>query len=115
MVISSKFLDALTPSSIRSITAKIRDKAKDGIQVVSFAGGLPSKEFFPLEDLRRITDQVFDEEGGEAIQYAASDGYDPLRQYLVEFMKRYQSTISTTKISSLPAAPSRAWLTSLRA
>ena len=27
MVISSKFLDALTPSSIRSITAKIRDKA----------------------------------------------------------------------------------------
>ena len=46
MVISSKFLDALTPSSIRSITAKIRDKAKDGIQVVSFAGGLPSKEFF---------------------------------------------------------------------
>ena len=70
MVISSKFLDALTPSSIRSITAKIRDKAKDGIQVVSFAGGLPSKEFFPLEDLRRITDQVFDEEGGEAIQYA---------------------------------------------
>ena len=90
MVISSKFLDALTPSSIRSITAKIRDKAKDGIQVVSFAGGLPSKEFFPLEDLRRITDQVFDEEGGEAIQYAASDGYDPLRQYLVEFMKRYQ-------------------------
>ena len=44
MVISSKFLDALTPSSIRSITAKIRDKAKDGIQVVSFAGGLPSKE-----------------------------------------------------------------------
>lgn len=45
MVISSKFLDALTPSSIRSITAKIRDKAKDGIQVVSFAGGLPSKEF----------------------------------------------------------------------
>ena len=59
MVISSKFLDALTPSSIRSITAKIRDKAKDGIQVVSFAGGLPSKEFFPLEDLRRITDRVF--------------------------------------------------------
>lgn len=58
MVISSKFLDALTPSSIRSITAKIRDKAKDGIQVVSFAGGLPSKEFFPLEDLRRITDRV---------------------------------------------------------
>ncbi len=92
MVIHSEFLDALTPSSIRSITAKIRDKAKDGIQVTSFAGGLPSKEFFPIDDIRRINEQIFAEEGGEAIQYAASDGYDPLRQYLVEFMKRYQVT-----------------------
>ena len=92
MVIHSEFLDALTPSSIRNITAKIRDKAAEGIQVTSFAGGLPSKEFFPIEDIRRINDQIFDEEGGEAIQYAASDGYDPLRKYLVEFMKRYQVT-----------------------
>lgn len=90
MVISSEFLDALTPSSIRSITAKIRDKAKDGVQVISFAGGLPSKEFFPIAQLRRINERIFDEEGGDAIQYAASDGYDPLRQYLVEFMKRFQ-------------------------
>ena len=92
MVIHSEFLDALTPSSIRNITAKIRDKAAQGVQVTSFAGGLPSKEFFPIEDIRKINDQIFDEEGGEAIQYAASDGYDPLRKYLVEFMKRYQVT-----------------------
>lgn len=92
MIIHSEFLDALTPSSIRNITAKIRDKAAQGIQVTSFAGGLPSKEFFPIEDIRKINDMIFDEEGGEAIQYAASDGYDPLRKYLVEFMKRYQVT-----------------------
>ena len=92
MAIHSEFLDALTPSSIRNITAKIREKAAQGIQVTSFAGGLPSKEFFPIEDLRRINEQIFDEEGGEAIQYAASDGDDPLRKYLVEFMKRYQVT-----------------------
>ncbi|WP_298028571.1 PLP-dependent aminotransferase family protein [uncultured Dysosmobacter sp.] len=92
MEIHSEFLDALTPSSIRSITAKIRDKASEGIQVISFAGGLPSKEFFPIEDIRKINDQIFDEEGGDSIQYAASDGYDPLRKYLVEFMKRYQVT-----------------------
>ena len=92
MAIHSEFLDALTPSSIRSITAKIREKAAQGIQITSFAGGLPSREFFPIEDLRKINEQIFDEEGGEAIQYAASDGYDPLRKYLVEFMKRYQVT-----------------------
>lgn len=92
MAIHSEFLDALTPSSIRNITAKIREKAAQGIQITSFAGGLPSREFFPIEDLRKINEQIFDEEGGEAIQYAASDGYDPLRKYLVEFMKRYQVT-----------------------
>ena len=90
MVIHSEFLDSLSPSSIRSITAKIRDKAKEGIQVVSFAGGLPSKEFFPTHDLEEICHKILSDEGGEAIQYAASDGYDPLRMYLVEFMKRYQ-------------------------
>jgi len=92
MAISSEFLDALTPSSIRSITAKIREKTREGVEITSFAGGLPSKEFFPLEDLKKISNSIFDEEGGEAIQYAASDGYDPLRQYLVEFMKRYNVT-----------------------
>jgi len=97
MVIHSEFLDALTPSSIRSITAKIRDKAARGETVVSFAGGLPSAEFFPVEDLRRINEQILREEGGEAIQYAASDGYDPLRKYLVEFMRRYQVTDITYK------------------
>ena len=91
MVIHSEFLDSLTPSAIRSITAKIRDKAKQGEKVVSFAGGLPSAEFFPVDDLRKIDEQIFDEEAGEAIQYAASDGYDPLREYLVKFMERFEA------------------------
>ncbi len=92
MVIHSEYLDSLTPSAIRSITAKIRDKAKQGEKVVSFAGGLPSAEFFPIDELRKINEQIFDEEAGEAIQYAASDGYDPLREYLVTFMERFQVT-----------------------
>ena len=50
MVIHSEYLDSLTPSAIRSITAKIRDKAKQGEKVVSFAGGLPSAEFFPIDE-----------------------------------------------------------------
>ena len=58
MVIHSEFLDSLTPSAIRSITAKIRDKARQGEHVVSFAGGLPSAEFFPVEDLKKINDRL---------------------------------------------------------
>lgn len=47
MVIHSEFLDSLTPSAIRSITAKIRDKAKQGEKVVSFAGDCPARNFSP--------------------------------------------------------------------
>ena len=112
MVIHSEFLDSLTPSAIRSITAKIRDKAKQGEKVVSFAGGLPSAEFFPVDDLRKIDEQIFDEEAGEAIQYAASDGYDPLREYLVKFMERFQVTGLNDKNSLVPrgAQQGRAYL-----
>ena len=89
MTISSEYLDQLTPSAIRSITAKIRDKAKAGVAIASFAGGLPAAEFFPTTEIREITNKVLAEEGGNAIQYAASDGYDPLRETLVDLMKKF--------------------------
>ncbi|MCQ4112237.1 aminotransferase class I/II-fold pyridoxal phosphate-dependent enzyme, partial [Megasphaera sp. SC8-1] len=88
MSISSKFLDALTPSAIRSITGQIRAKAAQGIEIYSFAGGLPDSNLFPVKELKDITDKVLETEGGDAIQYAASDGYDPLRNELVGLMKK---------------------------
>ena len=87
MSISSPFLDALTPSAIRSITAQIREKAAQGVKIYSFAGGLPATESFPVKELAEITQKAFEEEGGEVIQYAASDGYDPLRKEIVKLMK----------------------------
>lgn len=88
MSISSKFLDALTPSAIRNITGQIRAKAAQGIEIYSFAGGLPDSNLFPVKELKDITDKVLETEGGDAIQYAASDGYDPLRNELVGLMKK---------------------------
>jgi 2-aminoadipate transaminase len=87
MTISSKYLDALTPSAIRSITAQIRDKASQGVKIYSFAGGLPAPDMFPVKEMAEITVKAFKEEGGEAIQYAASDGYNPLRKEIVKLMK----------------------------
>lgn len=87
MSISSTYLDSLTPSAIRSITAKIRDKASQGIKIDSFAGGLPAPDLFPVKELEEITIKAFQEEGGEVIQYAASDGYTPLREEIARLMK----------------------------
>ena len=88
MSISSPFLDALTPSAIRSITAQIREKASAGVKIDSFAGGLPDPDLFPVKELSEITTCAFQEEGGNVIQYAASDGYNPLREEIVKLMEK---------------------------
>ena len=90
MKITGSFIDSLGPSAIRAVTMKIDAKAAEGIPVTSFAGGKPAPELFPVEDLRRLTDKIFDEEGGQCIQYAPSSGYGKLRVTLAEFMKRFQ-------------------------
>lgn len=56
--------------------------------IVSFAGGLPAPEAFPLEDLRRATDKVFHVYGPAALQYGPSRGVVSLRQKLA---RRHQS------------------------
>ena len=50
--------------------------------VISFAGGLPNRNLFPVEELRAAANQVFDNAGREALQYANSEGFIELREYI---------------------------------
>ncbi|HOP04620.1 MAG TPA: PLP-dependent aminotransferase family protein [Tenuifilaceae bacterium] len=52
--------------------------------IISFAGGLPSPESFPIEQLKGITSEVLDTEGAQALQYGATEGDMKLREILVE-------------------------------
>jgi 2-aminoadipate transaminase len=54
--------------------------------VISFAGGLPAPELFPVEALRVSFDAVFRTEGAAALQYGPTEGHLPLRVYLAEQM-----------------------------
>lgn len=54
--------------------------------MISFAGGLPSRELFPLEALKAATNKVFDTAGADALQYANSEGFWGLREWIA---KRY--------------------------
>jgi len=56
-------------------------------ELISFAGGLPSPESFPVEQLKEITVEVLDKESAKALQYSETEGDNRLRQILVE---RYQ-------------------------
>jgi 2-aminoadipate transaminase len=69
--------ERMNPSVIREI---LKVTEKPGI--ISFAGGLPSPATFPVDAMREACDRVLREDGRAALQYAASEGYGPLREWV---------------------------------
>ncbi len=53
-------------------------------EVISFAGGLPNKDLFPLEALQRATQKVFQTHGSNCLQYSGSEGDMQLRRLIAE-------------------------------
>lgn len=67
--------EKMNPSVLREILKVVE---KPGI--ISFAGGLPSPKTFPVEAFREACDKVLREDAQAALQYAASEGFGPLRE-----------------------------------
>ncbi|MFZ1683942.1 MAG: PLP-dependent aminotransferase family protein [Candidatus Zixiibacteriota bacterium] len=67
-------------------TSIIREILKVSSQpgVISFAGGLPAPELFPLADMKRIAGEVIDKYGPDSLQYSLSMGVTILRELLAE-------------------------------
>lgn len=53
-------------------------------EIISFAGGLPAPESFPIEQLKEISCEVLDQDGPASLQYGATEGVTELRQILVD-------------------------------
>jgi len=53
-------------------------------RVISFAGGLPAPEFFPVEEMKAIAVEVLERHGREALQYSTTEGHPPLRQAIAD-------------------------------
>lgn len=70
-------------SFIREILKVTMDRS-----MISFAGGLPNREFFPIRELQEATNRVFDENGTDCLQYSNSEGLFELREFIA---KRYKS------------------------
>ncbi len=70
--------------------------------VISFAGGLPAPEAFPLEPIRAACDFVLSEIGPQALQYYPTEGYVPLREMLCGFADEqgYKAAIENVLITS---------------
>jgi 2-aminoadipate transaminase len=55
-------------------------------EIISFAGGLPAPELFPVEELADAAQAVFRDEGAAALQYSTSEGHAPLREWVCEYL-----------------------------
>ena len=72
----------LKPSAIREIFKYASDPS-----VVSLSAGNPSPDAFPIKELEEISARLFKEKPIELLQYSITEGYAPLRSYLLKYMK----------------------------
>jgi 2-aminoadipate transaminase len=76
--------------SVKSSTIRELLKLTQRPEVISFAGGLPAPDVFPVERFETACHRVLEAKGPMALQYSASEGYTPLREYLAQKMAKYR-------------------------
>lgn len=75
----SERMNHLKASEIRELL-----KLTEEPDIISFAGGLPAPELFPIEEMKVISHKVLNDEGKAALQYGPTEGYTPLRKIIAE-------------------------------
>ena len=65
-------------------------------EVISFAGGMPAPELFPVDAMIDVSRQVLEENGRVAMQYTTTEGYAPLREHLA---KRMNDKLNTNVVA----------------
>jgi len=70
----------------------IRELLKYTMQpdMISFAGGMPAPELFPVRDFQEACRWILEHDAERALQYGPTEGHAPLKDYLIESMARYE-------------------------
>lgn len=74
-------MDRIKASEIRELL-----KLTQRPEIISFAGGLPAPELFPLEAVEKAMVKTMQTQGAQALQYGPTEGYDPLRKHIAGLM-----------------------------
>ncbi len=85
--------DQISSSAIREIL-----KVTQMPNVISFAGGLPSPDVFPIEELIQASEKILRENGPEALQYSLTAGHPPLREMICRHTERYGINITLENV-----------------
>ena len=78
----SKRISGLQPSAIREILKATQDPS-----IIPFAAGNPDAASFPIEEVKRISAEIFETAPVTALQYGVTEGYRPLIERLTKFVK----------------------------
>lgn len=87
-----QFADRLNNVETSAIRELFKLLGKPGI--ISFAGGFPDSALFDVEGIREATNAALNQDPGAALQYGATEGYNPLREQLAAFMQGKGATVS---------------------
>ena len=66
--------------------------------IISFAGGLPAAEFFPVREFEEACHHILQSEPDVALQYSPTEGYLPLKQYVADSMTKYSIDVEPENI-----------------
>ena len=91
-----QFADRLNNVETSAIRELFKLLGKPGI--ISFAGGFPDPAMFDIEGIKEASRKALDEEPGGALQYGATEGYQPLREQLSAFMASKGATVSPQEL-----------------
>lgn len=79
----SKRFSGMKPSIIREILKQMNDP-----ELISFAGGNPAADSFPIEAIRKYSAELLEQEPVAALQYSISEGHPAMRQAARDFANR---------------------------
>ena len=86
--------ERMNPSILREIL-----KVTDRPGILSMAGGLPSPESFPVEAMRAACERVLRDTPREALQYAASEGFAPLREWVAAHLAAQGMAVGADQVT----------------
>jgi 2-aminoadipate transaminase len=89
---------ALRTKGIKSSAIRELLKITQRPEVISFAGGLPAPDVFPIERFREACRRVLEQNAKLALQYGTTEGYEPLREMIARRTSRYGIKAKTENV-----------------
>ncbi|MFT3769142.1 MAG: PLP-dependent aminotransferase family protein [Minicystis sp.] len=86
-------MSRMPPSAVREIL-----KVAEQPDVLSFAGGLPAPELFPVEAIAEAYAEALAQEGRAALQYSTTEGHGPLREWVCARLARRGMRVDTDQV-----------------